>query len=310
MTSKQERKLRMYRSVVHYLNLKMEDARNLPYFMETFEKFSSLTELIEKTIQKQIVPRTGITLDKKNRRIILVDEILSNTRKLKLLAVVTDDTRLFNQVNLCKSAIEDQRDLDLKTFAEIIYKEVDAKIELHKEYGISAETQKSFREKIDAFFEMIMKPRTAIAGRSVETGQLADLMGKAYQTLLYIDAAMGTIEKDKPDLYLGYKIARKLVSTRAGKIALRATVKDALSGEPVRGAVLKFTVDGTTVNKDNSRKPIVKESAKLGGIVIHNMAEGPYKVMVNKPGYEEKTETILIVKGERSELLVKLEKAF
>jgi len=39
------------------------------------------------------------------------------------------------------------------------------------------------------------------------------------------------------------------------------------------------------------------------------MAAGSYNVLVSKPGYKDKTVTVIVVDGERSELVVELEKA-
>jgi uncharacterized membrane protein len=134
-------------------------------------------------------------------------------------------------------------------------------------------------------------------------------MGKAYSVLLDIDTEEGIIMYDEPDFHTGYKSARKLVYTRAGRLALRASVKEMITGVPVKGAVLKFTADGLTVKKNDKHTVIVKKSVRKGGLQIHNMPEGTYIVVIKKPGYKEKTTSVAVADGERSELVVELEKA-
>lgn len=308
MTSKQERKLRMYRMVIHLLIRENDVVKDLPHFMEKFEEFCGLNDKIEETVQLQIVPITGIASDKKKKRAELVNDVLGNALKLKILALNNNNMRLFDQADLSRTDIEDRRDLDLKTLAEIIYSETDLRLEELKEYRISVDTQKDFRKKIDAFYDMIAKPRSAIAERSAETMKLAGLIGEAYQVLLDIDIIMGIIMFKKPEFYSSYKFARKLVYTRAGRLALRACAREARSGAAVQGAVFTF-IFNVTGNESNTKHPdIVKKSSVKGGLAIHNMPEGTYTVVVKKPGYQDKTININIVKGERSELVVELEK--
>lgn len=308
MTSKQERKLRMYRAVRQYLIQENDVVKDLPYYLVRFEEFCALFDKIEETIQKQVIPRTGIAIDKKKRRIALVNVVVTNALRLKILAHNNNDMRLFNQADLSKSDIEDQRDLDLNTYAEIIFSEVETHIAGMKDYGTSTDTQKVFREKIDAFFEMIVSPRSAIAERSVETMQVADLMGKAYQGLLDLDILMGIIKHKRTDFYVGYKFVRKLVYTRGRRLALRARAIEAGTGVPVKGAIFTFCFTGSGNGKKSEQKDIIKKSAKKGGLLIHNMSAGTYTVVIKKPGYKEKTTPVVIVGGERTDLVVEMEK--
>ncbi len=54
---------------------------------------------------------------------------------------------------------------------------------------------------------------------------------------------------------------------------------------------------------------ITKKTSKKGSFHIKNMKAGTYKVVVSKPGYKVKEVTVSVADGERSELVVELEKA-
>jgi uncharacterized membrane protein len=54
---------------------------------------------------------------------------------------------------------------------------------------------------------------------------------------------------------------------------------------------------------------MTKKTADKGSFHIKYMQPGTYRVIVRKPGYKEKEVTVSVADGERSELLVEMEKA-
>jgi hypothetical protein len=308
MTTKQERKLRMYLVVTEFLTRNEDVMKNVPHFKESFSEFKNILDQIDLTRVNQGTSRKGIAEEKKKRRKNLISEASDTIRKLAAFAKVNDNLRLLTQVHLSKSELEDMRDVDLKSQVEIIYKEADSIIGELQVYHINPESQKIYREAIDAFDESLAKPRLGITEKSVATKQLSELMGKAYSLLLDIDIEIGIIMHKEVDFYNGYKSARKLVYTRAGRLQLRASVKELATGLPVKGAVFTFSPDGLPGGKNDRHLKIVKKSARKGGLQIHNMPPGTYYVVINKPGYREKTTTGTVIHGERSEMVVELEK--
>jgi hypothetical protein len=63
-------------------------------------------------------------------------------------------------------------------------------------------------------------------------------------------------------------------------------------------------MEGINVNGE-----IVKKTAKKGGFNIRNMPAGVYQVMISKPGYKDKTETVIVSEGEMTDVRVELEMA-
>ena len=301
----------MYLTVKEYLARNEDLLKNVPHFGECFSEFIKILDQIRLTSTNQRTSRTGIATDKKKRRQNLVSIALDTSRKLAAYAKMNDNLRLLYQVKISKSELEDKKDVDLKTQVEIIYHEAEARIDALQIYEVTPETQKIFREAISAFDEYFSKPRLGITERHQLTIHLSELMGKAYSVLLLIDIEMGIIMYEEPDFYTGYKTARKLVHTRTSKLALRATVKEAGKGTPIRGAIFTFIADGVqggNEEKHHKSVKLVKKSAIQGGLRINNMKPDPYKVVVKKPGYKEKELTVTIEDGERCELKVEMEK--
>jgi hypothetical protein len=308
MTKKQECKLKMYLAVSEYLTLNEGLLKSVHHFVDSFSEFRKILNQISLTSTNQRASRKGITTDKKKQRQNLVSIALNTSNILAAYAKFNADLRLFYQVHISKSDLEDMRDVDLKTRVEIIYKESEAYLKYLHDYGFTQDTLRTFREAISAFDEYYSKPRLGIIERHQLTLGLGELMSKAYSILLDIDIEMGIIMYEEPDFYSGYKTARKLVHTRTSKLALRAIVKESGSGKPVKGAIITFIPDGALGDIEVRHHVLVKKSAVKGGFRVYNMKSGTYKMEVRKPGYKDKEVRVIIEDGERCELAVELEK--
>jgi uncharacterized membrane protein len=53
---------------------------------------------------------------------------------------------------------------------------------------------------------------------------------------------------------------------------------------------------------------MTKKTASKGSFQIKKMQSGTYKVLVQKPGYKDKEVSVSISDGERSEIVVEMEK--
>jgi uncharacterized membrane protein len=124
-----------------------------------------------------------------------------------------------------------------------------------------------------------------------------------------MDTAVAIIRRREVNFYKGYTSNRKLVETASGMLALKATAKELINGEPVPGALFTFSHDPEKPAGSNGNGEITRKTAKKGSFHIKNMPGGNYKVVIIKPGYVEKEVSVSISDGERSDLKVELEKA-
>ena len=124
-----------------------------------------------------------------------------------------------------------------------------------------------------------------------------------------MDYAVGSMRDEQVDFSNAYKMARKIVDSKTGNIALKGFALDLATQAPLKGVKFTFSIDGGILPASVSNGKITKTTALKGSFQIRNMQPGTYKVFVNKPGYKAKEVLVSISGGERSDLKVELEKA-
>ena len=120
---------------------------------------------------------------------------------------------------------------------------------------------------------------------------------------------MRAAKNDYPDFYNIYKSARKLVDTSSGSLALRGSVKEAGTGNPVKGAQFSFRAEQTMNSSGNGNGEIVKKTSEKGNFHLKSIEPGNYKILITRKGYKNAEVAVTITQGERAEVVVELEKA-
>lgn len=300
MTNKQESKLKMYLAVSDFLLKNEPLTKDLPEFGASYAEFQNNISEIKLIDEQQKNVRTGIAKDKKGIKNTLISMAAENSGKIYAFAKVTNNKPLQDEVNFSISEIGRMTDVALRSYAEALYKKAEQMGEALIKYGITAETQKAFAGIIAAYNNSLAKPRVGIAEKRKATKQLESLFNSADSMVGKIDAIIGIIRYNQVNFYNGYRTVRKLVGSNAGVVALKAIAHDIRSGNPLKGAIFTFRLNGTT---------ITKRTAEKGIFYIKNMIPGTYNVVIKKEGYAEKSVTVSIQDGTRTELNVELEKS-
>lgn len=299
----------MYFAVRNYIILNLLIAKLIPFVEEKYALFERLIKELQVMGGMQKDAITGITKEKTKLKKALIKTSEGYSKILAAIAKFANDDKLMDKVRFRISDLTRMTDVALKDYAQIIYDKVEANIGNLAQYEITTETQKNFKELINSYDASLSTPRTGIADRSQTTRKLSALFAAADAALLELDFAIEAGESKQPDFCNGYKAVRKVIDTGSGKLALKATAIDLASGERLKGVIFIFHADGAKAALTGGNGEIIKKTADKGIFLIKNMPAGAYKVAVNKSGYKEKEVTVNVVDGERSELIVELEKA-
>jgi hypothetical protein len=127
-----------------------------------------------------------------------------------------------------------------------------------------------------------------------------------------MDLAAGSAKDEYTDFFNGYRNSRKLVDTSSGSLALRAAAVDSQNRVPLSGVIFTFKPENIN-NGEPGNAEIVKKTSGKGRLIMKSMMPGSYKVGISKEGYIVKEVPVpvpvTVIEGERSELVVELEKA-
>ena len=309
MTTHQKITVSMFLTIRNFVNLNKETALKNVRFAKSYETFMATVDAIQAHSEIQGVNKKGLTIDKNTLKKKLIGLAIKNSKKVDIIARSNKNETLYKEVNFNESDLLRMAEVTLKDRVQIIYERVDAHLAELADQGITADTQKLFLDTITAFNNSLSTPRTGITERSKITQKLPVLFNEAESALEIMDLAAESVKDEEPDFYNGYKNARKLVEVSSKRLSLTATVTDIQNGEPVKGVLFTFKPALSTGMLGNANTEITKKSAEKGSFNVKNMAAGSYNVLVSKPGYKDKTVTVIVVDGERSELVVELEKA-
>lgn len=300
MNIKQQIKFKMYMSADEYLTKNEALTKSLPEFTATQAEFKGVIGKIKIIDEQQKNVRTGVTKEKRDFRDSLTALSAEYSGKVFAFARVSKDKILMDEVHFSSSDIGHMTDVDLRAYSELLYKKIEAMLEKLSGYGITAETQKSFSELIQAYTDSLAKPRLGVAEKGENTQELKNLFATADEILSKMDDLLKIIKYQEVKFYNGYRIIRKLVNTNAGNIALLAEAIDLMTKESLRGVLFTFRSRDTFLKK---------KTAKKGSFYIRNLKAGSYDVLVKKEGYKEQSLTVNVNDGERKDLSIELEKA-
>jgi hypothetical protein len=303
MNTKQKIRINMYLAVRNYVNQNEAVAGKIPKFSSSFGKLQNITAELQLIGEMQGVNKTGLAIDKNKLKMTLIAMAVKYSNKVAILARLNNNDTLLKEVRINESDLAKLPGVTVKERAQLIYDRTEANIVNLAEQGITADTQKQFFETITAFNNALSTPRTGIAEKRQATQKLPVLFDAADAEIEIMDLAAGSAKGEFTDFFNGYKTSRKLVDTSSGSLALKASAKELLNGEPLSGAVFSFR------NESSDNGELIKKTSDKGSFHVKSMEAGAYKVKVTKQGYKDRDVSVVIEDGERSELIVELEKA-
>ena len=284
----------------------------LPNFPANNTLLQNTITQIQTIAELQDFEKTGITDNKSQLKSTVCILSADNSRKLVAFAMFTNNSVLLKEIKISESELKRLADAELKTKAQEIYDRAQTNVAALTAYGITAVTQTTLLNAINAFNTSIPKPRLGIDEKKQATQQLIVLF-KTFDTAIEnIDAVVEIVRLSQPNFYNGYKTARKIIVTGSNTLSVKGLVTDATTGEPVKGVTLSFALDGEMMMaksakvSSKSANVITKKTAEKGGFKIQSLPAGTYQVTIKKVGYPDKIVSIDVNDGEMTDLDVSI----
>ncbi len=230
------------------------------------------------------------------------------SRKLQAYARYANNQLLLSETKFSESELRNASDNVLRDYTQGVYNRAQTNLTALTAYGITASTQTSFVNAINAYVVAIPKPRIGTTETRQSTLQLANAFEAADGALGNIDAIVEIVKLAQPNFYNGYKSVRKLIINGNGSLSVKGLVTDAVSGAPLKNVNISFVLDGigTKAIAAKSVVAFVKKTAEKGGFNIKTLPAGMYNVTFKKNGYADQIASIAVSDGESSVLNVKM----
>jgi hypothetical protein len=301
MENSQLNKLSMEMTTRDYLIQYPTITTNLPGFNAIMASLTSGITSIHSLAEVQLTDKTGVTESKNSLKANLIGITHEMSAKLCALAVNAGNTVLFNEVRITKSSLNACCDNVLKEYSQLIYDRANANAMALVPYGVNALALTNLLNTLNSFIAYIPKPRMSRNDKTQATLQIKQQFTIINDSLSKIDILVETLRYSQPLFYAGYKASRKRVSNGHRTLSLKATVTDAISSMPIKGAHVKV------LNPDNTNcKIIEKKTADKGGVLVNNLAEGKYVISVSLPGYDAKEMEVYVTDAEMTRLRIPL----
>jgi len=308
MTTTQVIKMNMYLAVRNFIIQNEAQVKTVPKLPEIYTGLEKSISQIQAIGEEQKDVKTGFAKDKNRLKEQLIAIAADNSGKLAAIARFTKNETLMDKVRFTLSELKRMKDVELKDYAEILYDKVESNLDKLAEYENTPDTQKVFLETIKAYNAALSTPRTGIADKKKATQKLVVLFTEADAVIEEMDYAVNAVRLKNPDFTNTYRTVRRLVDTSTGNLALKGIAWDNSTGLPLKGVRFIFQHDGGTTLTAGGNGELVKKTAEKGSFNIKNMPAGTYTVSVSKPGYKTKEVKVSVAEGERSEVIVEMER--
>jgi hypothetical protein len=304
MTSKQEIRLSMYMAVHDFLTNHSATTKSLPEFDSLFSGFSDTLSEIRRIREQQELDITGIGETKHQLKDRIVKQGADIARKVVAYAIVKNNTELMNEVNYSETDLARSADNILPERIRIIMGRCVPIMDQLKPYGIEQPALDDLEKNLQAFLENLPRPRLGITERKQSTTRLSELFDSADGLLNKIDCLVGILQISNTEFYNLYRSNRHIVDTTTRMLSLIGTAIERTSREPVKGA--SFTFHSGIENSENIE--LTKITSEKGSFHVKSIPCGEYTVRVSKPGYKEQEVQLSVADGERTDLVVEMEK--
>lgn len=243
----------------------------------------------------QKLNRKGVKDNKEALKDILVTTAAEVSRKVQGYAVNTSNLVLLKEVKYSESTLKRQPDNILVIISNIIYDKAKANLSVLAPYGVDDPVLVELRKAIDNYEQSIPKPRTGIISKKMATTTLKQLFATTDAMLKdQMDVLVGIIKDTYPEFYVNYTNSRKVIKPITHPLAILCTVIDE-ANNPIPGVTA--TIENNTATYKTKTK---------GRFYVKSFPEGTYQFTFTKEGYETQPTTVVVNKGERTNIKITL----
>ena len=209
MNKNHENKLTMYMGVASVLGENETKTATLPALEEAITKFGNVIGAIERKAKEIDAVATGKTVLKTECEDLLMEDLMPAVFALSAYAHTAGDTVLAVKSNVTEWGIRRLRDTEIIAKATGLLELIEANVDNLAPYGVTADTVKAIRKRIDAFTDALGKKESGFSDRTSMRKSLFDLFDEGdFLLTRQIDSMMEQFRKKEAEFYNAYFQAR------------------------------------------------------------------------------------------------------
>lgn len=183
-------------------------------FADDFAEFGDVLEGIEELAKAQAEPTTGITQDKRNLRRAMAKAAMAICGPVAAFAAKTSNRELKAKVEFRLSALLGGRDKSSLDKCQAIHTAATSVVDQLGDYNITTANLKALQQKIDAYDEILTKPREARASSKTVTQELREAFDEMDELLdERMDNLIEGFRTVDPSFVSDYENARRIGDT-------------------------------------------------------------------------------------------------
>jgi len=157
-------------------------------------------------------------------------------------------------------------------------------------YGVTQNVIDNANDSLTDYREELSKPRNNIVNKKEKNERIDQLFIESKRILFKLDTRVNAIKTTQPQFYKDYFNNRMIVDYKGSKLALRGKVLD-INGNPINNVIVSIPSLGIET----------KTTAK-GNYEFKSLPAGILNLKFNKVTFDEVSQNVGIVKGERLQL--------
>jgi len=239
---------------------------------------------------------TGAAADKQQKRDIVEEKTWFVACRIKSYATVSNNKDLSKAINFSRSVLDTCAAKTLLGHANNMHLLANTHKTALANYGITTNLLSDFQTKIDAFSLVINKP-AAVWSTKREAYPALTRIYQQLQILIKnrLDMDMMVFAGTNPDFYNGYLNARVVYDTPSQTMALRLTVLNQETHQPIEG--VNVHIPDANINRTTSPSGVCE---------VQNLSEGNHTIDFDHPEYNPFNYTVIIVSGQLTNVTVEM----
>lgn len=245
----------------------------VPAFQTALTALKAKIAEIDETEEQSSLSIAGISADKKNFKEAACTNTVDIAGMVYAYAVATTNQTLKQEVKLSPTKLRRTGDAAFAPFCQAVHDRAFEHKTALADYGVTDELLLNLQKSINDFASAAPKPRTAIGKRKTRRTSLIQLFRELDEILNErMDALMGKFRTSHPEFYQTYFNLREIVDPSTTVTQLKGRVTDAVTGSPVKGAVITIVESGKTAKTDSSGEYTIKP-ADHGKVTVRVTAQ-------------------------------------